>query len=85
MLREKLLRSKEVVEQEDLLSMSEAARELKITLEGVRKAIKSGYLQVIQAGPFRLVPRPAVEAYKKNRPKRGVKPGTKLGPRKKKV
>lgn len=66
------------------LSKAQAAREIGITLEGVRRAIKSGYLKTIQRGPFQLVLASSVEYYKNHRPKPGTKPGTKLGPRKKK-
>jgi excisionase family DNA binding protein len=67
---------------EGLLSMAQVARELGITRQGVKYAIDRGYLQAVKAGPYRLVPRHAVEAYKKARPHPGPPKGRKLGPRK---
>lgn len=71
--------------EDGLLSPAQAGRELGITRQGVLYAIERGYLQAVKVGPYRLVPRHAVEAYKKNRPRPGLPKGTKLGPRKKKV
>jgi len=67
---------------EGLLSMAQVARELGITRQGVAYAIERGYLQAVKVGPYRLIPRHSVEAYKKSRPHRGLQKGTKLGPRK---
>lgn len=69
---------------EGLLSVAQAGRELGITRQGVLYAIERGYLQAVKVGPYRLVPRHSVEAYKKARPRPGLPKGTKLGPRKKK-
>ena len=64
--------------------MAQAGRELGITRQGVLRAVERGYLQAIKVGPYRLVPRHSIEAYKKNRPRPGLPKGTKLGPRRKK-
>jgi hypothetical protein len=73
------------MDQSGLLSMTQAAEELGITLEGVRYAIKRGFLQAIEVGPFHLVPRQSLEYYAQNRPLKGWKKGMPRGPRKKKV
>lgn len=65
--------------------MTQAAEELGITLEGVRYAIKRGFLPAIEVGPFRLVPRQSLEVYAQNRPHKGWKKGVPRGPQKRKV
>jgi excisionase family DNA binding protein len=81
-LARKEMKSREAEAAEGLLSMAQAARELGITRQGVKYAIEHGYLQAVKVGPYRLVPRHAVEAYKKARPHPGPPKGRKLGPRK---
>jgi len=46
-----------------LMSVSEAAKALGLTRQGMWNAINRGYVETVKSGPYTLVPRHAVERY----------------------
>lgn len=67
-------------EEPEMLTVTEAARELGVGLTAVSKAISRGRLQFMQVKHLKLIPRSALEMYVKSKSKGGWPKGR---PRKK--
>jgi hypothetical protein len=65
---------KDLAELPALLSVSQAAKALGLTRQGLWNAIYKGYVETVKSGPYTLVPRHAVERYAAQERKPGPKP-----------
>ena len=56
---------------QELMALREAAAEYKVPVATLRTAVQRGYIPARKIGNLRVVERGAVEAYVRNRPRRG--------------
>jgi len=69
----------------DYISTKEASTRYGLTQAYIRRLLRRGTIQGQRFAHDWLVYIPSLDAYTANRPKRGLKPGTKLSPRRKAV
>jgi len=67
----------------DYINTAEASERAGVSQAHVIRLLQKGRISGVKKGRDWLILTPSLDAYIANRPKRGLKPGTKLGPRRK--